>query len=201
MRNEHSGTLGRIWIITAMNVVLLANILFGGETPVGMSAAHARALRKMSVDEYRGRLNANAKTLAEDRRISAEDAAVPTEEVFAVLTPLEKKMVAAGVGRVLERVLSMNRCTDIELAWGVGALVCLRQNDDEDSAEVIKRILETPVHRVETLEKTAQLEMMMRTVYEKEAARGEVAPNGFDRTSYKKSLTRRRLLLMRGDGR
>jgi len=49
-----------------------------------------------------------------------------------------------------------------------------------------------------TLEKIAQVETMMRTVYQKTFTGVDVTPNDFDRTNYKKVLTRRRLALLRG---
>ena len=122
----------------------------------------------------------------------------PRPTFFASLSLLRRN---GGAGcRARLRPCDVNKwLRAAELQWCVMALSCLCQDIDEDTAIVINRIFESPVHHVMTLEKLAQLEAMMRTVYQKTVTGMDVTPNEFDRTSYKKALTRRRLWLMRGD--
>lgn len=185
-------------VIVSITAVLLAALLPGGEVPSVGGTRSFRTHKDMSVGECRVRVLADAKALLENRRIASKEAVLPTEEVLAVMTPSERKSVVDGVGHIYERVISTNRCEGVELEWGVRALSCLCQDVDEDTAPVINRIFESPVHRVMTLEKIAQLETMMRTVYQKTVTGVDVSPNEFDRTEYKKALIRRRLSLMRG---
>ena len=185
-------------VIVSITAVLLAALLPGGEVPSVGGTRGFRTHKDMSVGECRVRVLADAKALLENRRIASKEAVLPTEEVLAVMTPSERKSVVDGVGHIYERVISTNRCEGVELEWGVRALSCLCQDVDEDTATVINRIFASPVHRVMTLEKIAQLETMMRTVYQKTVTGMDVTPNEFDRTEYKKALIRRRLSLMRG---
>lgn len=198
MKNVQSTQHGGVWLAAVMSFVLLAAVLAHREVQAAAVTSGVLTPQDMSVDECRSRMMANAKTLAENRTITAEDAVFPTDEVFASLSPSEKKSVGQGVGRVYDRVMSTNGCEAAELQWCVMALSCLCQDIDEDTATVINRIFESPVHRVMTLEKLAQLETMMRTVYQKTVTGVDVSPNEFDRTEYKKALIRRRLSLMRG---
>ena len=96
MKNVQSTQHGGVWLAAVMSFVLLAAVLAHGEVQAAAVTSGVLTPQDMSVDECRSRMMANAKTLAENRTITAEDAVFPTDEVFASLSPSEKKSVGAG---------------------------------------------------------------------------------------------------------
>ena len=155
--------------------------------------------RRASIESRRVKLDAYAKALADRRTTVPEDVAMPTEEVFAVMSPAERRGLAIGAGRIYDRILSTNVCTDLEIEWVKRTLACLHAGDGDDAAGVIRRVHETPLHFVTTLEKLGQIERLMRAVYPEMGSRGGPESQSFDRSRIKKALIRKQLSLMRGE--
>lgn len=182
----------------ALIALVVASLLNGDEVPEDKTALSERA-RQLSIESRRVKLNAYAKALADRRTTAPEEVAMTTKEVFAVMSPLERRGLAIGTSRIYDRILSTNACTDLELEWGKRALACLHASDGDDAATVIRRVYETPLRLVTTLEKLSQIEGLMRVVYPEIFSRVGTEPPCFDRSGLKKALIRKQLSLMRGD--
>lgn len=126
---------------------------------------------------------------------------MPSEEVFKAMGPDERKVLAAGASRILDRVLSTNECSSAELDWELRTLSLLRGNDGEEAVALIRRVYNTPLHEIASLGKLSQVERLMLAVYPEMVSCGEVASVGFDRSPVKKAIIRRQLFLLKGSGR
>ena len=145
----------------------------------------------------RTRLNAYARHLADRSSAASRNLEMPTDAVFKMMGPEERKGLAVGADRLHDRLLSTNVCTKAEMEWETKALSLLRMRDGDAAAAVIRRVHNTPVHQVGSLEKLGQIELMMRTVYPEMVSCGEAEPSGFERSAVKKTVTRRQLYLMK----